>query len=180
MISLLVHGNADHITISFRRQEVVLTLIIKILPPVTETARHRETHQETISPSSEQSNRLPFVEPLLLGVALEAAVLNDEPHPLVEGGRDGGWLLPQEDVDGGGHGVAQLGVFTGGRLAALGVLTVHQAIYIIIISDMLTIMTTIIYSPLSLSTLSSQFCSSLMSQPGPYQPLSHRHSHLCL
>ena len=75
--------------------------------------------------------------------------------------------------------MTQLGVFTSGCLAALGVLTVHQAIYIIIISDIL-IMSTIIYLPLSLSTLSSQFCSSLMSQPGPYQPLSHRHSQLCL
>ena len=36
------------------------------------------------------------------------------------------------------------------------------------------------HSPLSLSILSSQFCSSLMSQPGPYHPLSHRHSQLCL
>ena len=75
--------------------------------------------------------------------------------------------------------MAQLGVFTGGCLTALGVLTVHQTICIIIISDIMT-MNSIIYSPLSLSTLSSQFCSSLMSQPGPYQPLSHRHSQLCL
>lgn len=132
MISLLVHGNADHITISFRRQEVVFTLI-KILPPDTETARHRESHIKRQSVPVAQC--LPFVEPLLLGVALEAAVLDDEPHPLVEGGGDGGRLLPEQDVDGGGHGVAELGVFTGGRLATLGVLTVHQPICNDVISD---------------------------------------------
>ena len=174
MISLLVHGNADHITISFRRQEVVFTLI-KILPPVTETARHRDHIKRQSVPVTQC---LPFVEPLLLGVALEAAVLDDEPHPLVEGGGDGGRLLPEQDVDGGGHGVAELGVFTGRSLTTLGVFTVHQPVCNDIISH--HIMTSLLYSPLSLSTLSSQFCSSLMSQPGPYQPLSHRHSQRCL
>ncbi len=57
---------------------------------------------------------LPLVESLLLGVALEALVLDDEAHPLVEGGRDGGRLLPEEDVNGGGHGVAELGPLAGG------------------------------------------------------------------
>ena len=70
----------------------------------------------------------PLVESLLLGVALQAAVLDDEPHPLVEAGGDGGRLLAQQDVDGGGDGVAELGVLAGGVLATLGVLTVHQAV----------------------------------------------------
>ena len=72
---------------------------------------------------------LPFIEALLLGVALKAPVLYDEPHPLVEGCGDGWRLFPQEDVDGSGDGVAELGVFTHGGLAALRVLAVHQAVW---------------------------------------------------
>ena len=71
---------------------------------------------------------LPFIEPLLLGVALEAPVLYDEPHPLVEGGGDGWRLFPEEDVYGGGHSVAELGVFTDLALTALRVLAVHQTV----------------------------------------------------
>ena len=72
---------------------------------------------------------LPFIESLLLGVALQSPVLDDEPHPLVEGCGDGRRLFPQEDVDGSGDGVAELGVFTHGGLAALRVLAVHQAVW---------------------------------------------------
>ena len=85
------------------------------------TAIHRETPTLHSAPP-------PLVEALLLGVALEAAVLDDEAHALVEAGGDGGRLLPQQDVDGAGHGVAQLRVLARRRLAALGVLAVHQPV----------------------------------------------------
>ena len=71
---------------------------------------------------------LPFIEAFLLGVALQAPVLYDEPHPLVEGSRDGWRLFPEENVNGSRDGVAELGVFTDWALAALRVLTVHQAV----------------------------------------------------
>ena len=71
---------------------------------------------------------LPFIEPFLLGVALQTPVLYDEPHPLVEGGGDGRRLFPEENVYGGGDGVTELGVFTDRALTALRVLAVHQAV----------------------------------------------------
>ena len=71
---------------------------------------------------------LPFIEPFLLSVALQAPVLYDEPHPLVEGRRDGRRLFPEENVYGSGDGVAELGVFTDRALTALRVLTVNQAV----------------------------------------------------
>jgi hypothetical protein len=57
---------------------------------------------------------LPLVEPLLLGVALEPLVLDNEAHALVERGGEGGRLLPQQDVNGGGHGVTELRALAGG------------------------------------------------------------------
>ena len=61
---------------------------------------------------------LPFIEAFLLGVALQASVLYDEPHPLVEGGRDGWRLFPEENVNGSRDSVAELGVFTDWALTA--------------------------------------------------------------
>ena len=71
---------------------------------------------------------LPFIEPFLLGVALQPPVLYDEPHPLVEGRGDGWGLFPQENVYGGGDCVTELGVLTDRTLATLRVLAVHQAV----------------------------------------------------
>ena len=71
---------------------------------------------------------LPFIEPFLLGVALQPPVLYDEPHPLVEGRGDGWGLFPQENVYWGGDGVTELGVLTDGTLTTLRVLAVHQAV----------------------------------------------------
>ena len=51
---------------------------------------------------------LPFIESFLLSVALEAPVLYDEPHPLVEGRRDGWRLFPEENVNGSGDSVTEL------------------------------------------------------------------------
>ncbi len=72
---------------------------------------------------------LPLVESLLLGVALEPLVLYDKAHTLVEGGGEGRRLLPQQDVNGGGDGVTELGALAGGGFAAFRVLAVHQAVY---------------------------------------------------
>ena len=52
--------------------------------------------------------RSPLVEGTVLGVSLERALLDDEPHLLEEGGGGGGRLALQQDVDGLGHGVAKL------------------------------------------------------------------------
>lgn len=46
------------------------------------------------------SFEVPFIECVLLGVALEASFLNEKFHALVERGGDGRRLLPQQDVDG--------------------------------------------------------------------------------
>lgn len=72
---------------------------------------------------------LPLVEAGSLYVALESLVLDDELHPLEEGGRDGGRLLPQQDVDGLGHRVAQLAVLADWVLATLGILAIRQTIW---------------------------------------------------
>ncbi len=70
----------------------------------------------------------PLVEALPLDVALQSPVLDDELHPLEEGGGDGGRLLPQQDVDRVRHGVAQLALGADGVLAALGILAVGEAV----------------------------------------------------
>ena len=50
----------------------------------------------------------PLIEGTVLGVSLERALLDDEPHLLKEAGC-GSWRLSlKQDVDGLGHGVAQL------------------------------------------------------------------------
>ena len=70
----------------------------------------------------------PLVEALGGDVALHALVLDDELHPLEEGGGDRGRMLAQQDVYGLGHRVAQLAALADGALAALGILAVGQAI----------------------------------------------------
>ena len=67
---------------------------------------------------------LPLVESRPLDIALESFVLDDELHPLEERCRDGRRLLPQQDVDGLWHCVAELAVLAHGVFAALGVLAV--------------------------------------------------------
>ena len=78
--------------------------------------------------AKQHSSLLPLVEALLLGIALKALVLDDEAHSLVEGGRDGGRLFAEQDVDGRGHGVAELRALAGRRFTALRVLTDHQTV----------------------------------------------------
>ena len=72
--------------------------------------------------------RSPLVEGTVLGVSLERALLDDEPHLLEEGGGGGGRLALQQDVDGLGHGVAQLVGGAVPAVATLGVLAVPESI----------------------------------------------------
>ena len=76
----------------------------------------------------DHTERLPFVESCPLDVGLEALVLDDELHLLEEGGREGGGLLAEEDVEGLRDGVAELTLGAHGALAALGVLAVGEAV----------------------------------------------------
>lgn len=71
----------------------------------------------------------PLVERCGLGVGLQRSFLDDEAHPLEEGGGDGRWLLPQQDVDGVVGAVAKIGLLAGCAGAAFRVLTVREAIW---------------------------------------------------
>ena len=73
-------------------------------------------------------SKLPFIESGTLDVALKSLVLDDELHLLEEGGRHCRRLLPQEDVDGLRHRVAELALLADRAFAALGVLAVSQAV----------------------------------------------------
>ena len=82
------------------------------------------------APSNGKSgfSELPLVEAGPLDVALEPLVLDDELHPLEEGGRDGRGLLPEQDVDWLRHRVAELAVLADRVLTALGVLAIGQTV----------------------------------------------------
>lgn len=72
---------------------------------------------------------LPFVERFQLGVVLQAALVDEELHPLEEGRRDGGRLLAEQHVNRLRGGNTQLARFARVASAALGVFAVHKAIY---------------------------------------------------
>ena len=70
----------------------------------------------------------PLVERGVLCVTLQASLLDDEAHFLEEGGRGRRGLPLEEDVDGPGDGGTELGTLAVGTVAALGVLTVCEAV----------------------------------------------------
>ncbi len=78
--------------------------------------------------SGKKNGKIPFVESGTLNVTLKSFVLDDELHLLEEGGRHGRRLLPEEDVDGLWHRVAELALLADGTLAALRVLAIGQAV----------------------------------------------------
>ena len=73
-------------------------------------------------------SKLPFIESGTLDVALKSLVLDDELHLLEEGGGHGRRLLPQQDVDGLRHGVAELALLADRALAAFRVFAIRQTI----------------------------------------------------
>ncbi len=71
---------------------------------------------------------VPFIEGKALGVPLQRALLDDEPHFLKECCRSRGRLPLEQDVPGRGHRGAELTRRAGGADAALGVLAVGKTI----------------------------------------------------
>ena len=70
----------------------------------------------------------PFIEGTVLGVSLQGALLDDEPHLLEEGSCRGRRLSLEQDADRLGDRVTQLIALTIRILTALGVLAISQSI----------------------------------------------------